>query len=181
MFSWRGRWKTSSLPLCVVWNTRPGSDLSFLPHVFTFAPSASVQPYLDTNENAPIFCAGIFLMCPFFCGNRCYDKTYFWLRISWGKERGRNKAHRKPSNAKYMLIFLTACRKEEPPLRLYVCFYWKAFILHTFLMWKPQVRVWLQYLQHPGAGWQEWIKGKRKTGTHAAANSPPQSQLVVGF
>lgn len=35
-------------------------------------------------------------------------------------------------------------------------------------MWKPQVRVWLQYLQHPGAGWQEWIKGKRKTGTRCS-------------
>lgn len=36
--------------------------------------------------------SGIFLMCPFFCGNRCHDKTYFWLRISWGKRKRKKQS-----------------------------------------------------------------------------------------
>lgn len=107
-----------------------------------FLPSASMQPYLDTNEHVPIFCAGISRSAPFIWANQSCDNRNF---IFQGREKGRkceiNSSH-SPQKLQAMLNMCLSsslfAERRNSHYKLFCSVLNSIYPSHTF-----NVKLWL--------------------------------------
>lgn len=76
-------------------HTHTSSNMSLLPHFFRFLPSASMHPYLDTNEHAPICCAGISQSGPLSLAIRALITEMLGSELFLSGKRRRKKVRNK--------------------------------------------------------------------------------------